>query len=59
LNGQLDLPHSAAHSVVLEPAGGSGYWKKLELSPDGRTFLGQWVGECKTEQAFFIPASGR
>lgn len=48
----------ATHSTVLQPAGRSCYWKQLTLSPDGHTFLAQWVGECETEQAFFIPVSG-
>jgi hypothetical protein len=47
-----------SHAVVLRPAGPSGHWVKLFLSPDGKTYLGQWSGECEAQEAFFIPERG-
>lgn len=47
-----------AGAVVVQTPGGVGHWTKLLLSPDGRTYLGQWSGECETPEAFFVPASG-
>ena len=35
-----------------------GHWRDAWLSPDGRTILGQWSGECEVPIAFFIPAPG-
>jgi hypothetical protein len=45
-------------SVVVQTPRGIGHWTKLLLSPDRRTYLGQWSGECETPEAFFVPAAG-
>jgi hypothetical protein len=44
--------------VVLRPLGPVGRWTKLILSPDTKTYLAQWMGECEALEAFFIPAAG-
>jgi hypothetical protein len=31
---------------------------KLFLSPDAKTWLGQWSGECEVQTAYFIPVRG-
>jgi hypothetical protein len=50
--------HGDSYTVVLEPAGKSGHWVKLYLSPDTKTWLGQWSGECEVQTAYFLPAHG-
>ena len=35
-----------------------GHWPNAWLSPDGRTLLAQWSGECEIPVAFFVPAGG-
>lgn len=47
-----------SYTVVLKPAGPLGRWVKLFLSPDGKTWLAQWSGECEVQTAYFIPAGG-
>jgi hypothetical protein len=44
---------------VEDPAGaGGGHWRWAALSPDGRTFLATWSGECEIPIAFTFPARG-
>ena len=50
--------HGDSHTVVLKPAGPNGRWVKLLLSPDGKTWLAQWSGECEVQSAYFVPADG-
>jgi hypothetical protein len=41
------------------PAGRTGgYWVSVELSPDRRTLLLQWEGECETSTAYLALANG-
>jgi dipeptidyl aminopeptidase/acylaminoacyl peptidase len=47
-----------AGPVEKAPRGPIGYWRSLALSPDGKTLLAQWSGECESPNAFFIPAHG-
>ena len=47
-----------SYTVVLKPAGRIGHWVKLSLSPDGKTWLAQWSGECEVQTAYFVPARG-
>ena len=35
-----------------------GMWGDVWRSPDGRTLLAQWQGECDAKWAFFVPADG-
>ena len=35
-----------------------GHWRALFLSPDRKTLLAQWSGECEIPTAFFLPAGG-
>ncbi len=35
-----------------------GSWDWAAASPDGRTILAQWSGECEIPMAFFVAASG-
>ena len=46
------------NAFVLKPVGPAGHWAKLLLSLDGKTWLGQWSGECEVQETFFIPAGG-
>lgn len=47
-----------AKTLVVRPGGRNGFWRKLLLSPDGKTYLGQWSGECEVQETFFVPAAG-
>ena len=51
-------PTTTGATVVLKPVGPVGHWVKLLLSLDGKTWLGQWSGECEVQETFFIPAGG-
>jgi hypothetical protein len=44
--------------VIAGPVERTGYWRKLFLSPDGKTLLAEWSGECELPTAFFVPAAG-
>jgi hypothetical protein len=35
-----------------------GHWRNARLSPDGKTLLAQWSGECEGKIAYFVPAEG-
>jgi hypothetical protein len=35
-----------------------GYWRSVELSPDRRTLLLQWSGECESQTTFLARANG-
>lgn len=35
-----------------------GYWRSVELSPDRRTLLLQWSGECESQTAYLARADG-
>ena len=51
---------SANHEdgLVLPRPDRAGRWTMLLLSPDTRTYLGQWSGECEIQTAYFVPAAG-
>ena len=36
-----------------------GYWRSVERSPDRKTFLLQWSGECESQTAYLARADGR
>jgi hypothetical protein len=36
-----------------------GYWRSVELSPDRKTLLLQWSGECESQTAYLARADGR
>jgi hypothetical protein len=55
---QEAAPRTATNAVVIKPLGGIGHWAKLLLSLDGKTWLGQWSGECEVQETYFIPAAG-
>jgi hypothetical protein len=49
--------------VVAGPLEGSakhqrGYWRTVHVSPDGKTLLATWSGECENQTALFVAASG-
>ena len=50
--------------VAREPRGSlgrrniGGQWGDVWVSPDGRTLLAEWLEECDTHYAFFVPAAG-
>ena len=37
----------------------NGYWRSVELSPDRKTLLLQWSGECESQTAYLARADGR
>jgi hypothetical protein len=43
--------------TVAKPRG-DGHWTQLLLSPDRRTYLGQWSGECELRVAYLLDADG-
>ena len=59
-SGKQARPASRGDSgtVVLRPAAKNGRWVKLILSPDTKTWLGQWSGECEVQTAYFVPVRG-
>ena len=41
---------------IGKPTGAKvGRWSKAYLSPDGKTFLAQWLSECEVPAAFLVP----
>lgn len=36
-----------------------GYWRSVQLSPDRKTLLLQWIGECEIPTAYVARANGR
>jgi hypothetical protein len=38
---------------------GHGFWRSVELSPDRKTLLLQWSGECEVQTAYLAHADGR
>jgi hypothetical protein len=38
--------------------GFDGQWMNILVSPDRKTLLAQWGGDCEVPTAFFVPASG-
>jgi hypothetical protein len=48
---EVDFPFPWSDTAI-------GHWRWAAASPDGRTILAQWSGECEVPMAFFIPAAG-
>jgi hypothetical protein len=55
-SGRSTLMHGA--TVTAQPIDKGGHWEKAFVSPDARTVLAQWSGECEQQRTFFIPAGG-
>ena len=55
---KLDRPRGDSYSLTLRPAEPNGFWRKLELSPSLKWWLGQWSGECEVQSTYLIPAHG-
>jgi hypothetical protein len=51
-------PPYAAGRISIPPAERDGFWRKLELSPSLKWWLGQWSGECEVQSTYLIPAHG-
>ena len=47
-----------AEGLVVAKPDQAGRWTKLLLSPDAKTYLGQWSGECEIQTAYFVHAGG-
>ena len=43
---------------VARPLSAHGFWRKAILSPDGKTVLAQWSGECEVQTTFFVAVGG-
>jgi hypothetical protein len=43
---------------VAGPPEPRGRWRSLHVSPDGRTLLATWSGECEVPTAYFLSAQG-
>jgi hypothetical protein len=41
------------------PHGGHGRWRRVIASPDGRTLLGQWSGECEIQLTYIVTLADR
>jgi hypothetical protein len=37
----------------------SGWWRRVIASPDRKTLLGQWSGDCETQTTYIIRVGGR
>jgi hypothetical protein len=48
----------ASRALKIAKPDRRGHWTKLLLSTDGRTYLGQWSGECEIQTAYFVDADG-
>ena len=44
--------------VIAKAIAPVGHWRSLFLSPDGKTLLVEWSGECEIPTAYFVPADG-
>jgi hypothetical protein len=44
--------------VIAKAISPEGHWRKLFLSPDGKTLLAEWSGECEIQTAYFISTGG-
>ncbi len=40
------------------PHPGHGWWRGVILSPDAKTLLGQWSGECEIQTTYLVPSDG-
>lgn len=40
------------------PHGGHGWWRRVIASPDRRTLLGQWSGECELQLTYVVTLRG-
>jgi hypothetical protein len=59
---RLDLVDGRGSRVLIgaPPGRTLGGWRSAKLSPDGRTVLAQWSGECEVPDTFFVDvATGR
>jgi hypothetical protein len=54
--GPSRITHGAA--VVAEPVEDLGRWRKVFVSPDGKTLLAEWSGACEVPTAYLIAADG-
>ena len=45
-------------AIGRPPRANIGRWSKAYLSPDGKTFLAQWLAECEVPRAFLVPVRG-
>jgi hypothetical protein len=62
----FDLSRRVPVKIAGAPTGGrlpgmpapDGWWRVLLLSPDGRTLLGQWSGECESQSTYLISTHG-
>jgi hypothetical protein len=52
------LVQGAAPGARVVKGRADGYWRDAWLSPDGRTVLAQWSGECESPTAFLRGSSG-
>jgi len=52
--GPLVVP--PAREINAWPSVGAGHWEDAAVSPDGRTWLAQWSGECEAPSAWFVDA---
>lgn len=43
-----------AGPAATSPSGPAGYWTFVRVSPNGRTLLAQWSGECESPAAFLV-----
>jgi hypothetical protein len=57
-NGRVRVLVPPATRVRQHPNDPDGSWVSAWLSPDGKTLLLQWSGECETPSAWYAPASG-
>jgi hypothetical protein len=55
---KVDHVHADSYPVTLRPAEPLGFWRKVELSPSLKWWLGQWSGECEVQSTYLIPARG-
>jgi hypothetical protein len=55
---KVDVPRRDSRPVTLPPAERLGFWRKVELSPNLKWWLGQWSGECEAQSTYLIPVHG-
>jgi hypothetical protein len=44
---------------MTAPKGGDGWWRRVIASPDRRTLLGQWSGECEIQLTYVVTLTDR
>ncbi len=52
---RIQRRHGASWEIVAGPADGRhGWWRRIVASPDRKTLLAQWSGECEIQSSYLV-----